>query len=110
MMVANRKAREEERAIRWLRKGKRANWAAAKVGVHPSTVQKWAAKHGIELEYPYDSSQNRDDLISKKEILRLSRLTHAGKTLFTRREVAEIMECSESYVKQVRRQAKDGLL
>jgi len=109
-MPANAKPKEKARALTWLRKGKRAKWTAEKIGVHPSTVQRWAHAEGIELEYPYNAHQDRVDLVDKDEILRLRTLRmkyrgHRGskieKPMFSYNEIAEMMDCSYSYVKQV---------
>jgi transposase len=107
-----RKAKEEARAIRWLRKGKTAAWAAKRVEVHPTTVQRWAKKHGIELEFPYNRNQDRTDLVDNDYIIRLSaERFDDGKRMFTQREIAELAKCSESWVKKVRARARaDGLL
>jgi transposase len=110
MMPANAKIKERKQAVKWLLKGKTAKWCADKVGVHPTTVQRWAHEEGIELEYPYNAHQNRTDLVDKHLILELSDEMFEGKPLYTRKEVAEICECSESYVKIIRRKRKDGLL
>ena len=108
---ANRKAKEEERAIRWLLKGKTAAFAAKKVGVHPTTVQRWAIKHGITLVYPYNRHEDRTDLVDKDEIIQLSGRWEDGSYLFTQEEIAEMMDCSVSYVKHVRAAARaEGLL
>jgi DNA-binding CsgD family transcriptional regulator len=111
---------KEDRAIQWLIKGKRASWTANQLGVHPTTVQRWAAKHGIKLEYPYIRAQDRTDLIDKKEILRLRKLrmvytSERGRPvdrhMFAYPEIAEMMGCSASYVKQVCMEARqNGLL
>ena len=64
-------------------------------------MRRWAAKHGIKLEYPYNRHQNRDDLVDVGEILRLRKRLSSGKPLFTLQEIAELCDCSHSYVKQV---------
>ena len=110
-MPANRKSKEEERAIRWLRKNKTAAYAAKKVGVHPTTVQRWALKHGIELSYPYNRHEGRTDLVDTDEIIELSGRWEDGTYLFTQAEIAEMMGCSISYIKKVRARARaEGLL
>jgi len=109
-MPANAKPKEKARALAWLHKGKRAKWAAEKVGVHPTTVQRWAADAGIKLEYPYNAHQDRTDLVDKDEIIRLRNLRmkyegHRGrkvdKPMFSYNEIAEMMGCSHSYIKIV---------
>jgi transposase len=110
-MPANGKPKEKARALKWVRRGKTAKWAAEKVGVNPATVSRWAqAEPDITLEYPYNAHQNRTDLVDKQSIIDLSAKMFGGKPLFLRREIAEMCECSESYVKIVRRQHRDGLL
>ena len=79
------------------------------MGVNPTTVQRWAEGEGIKLEYPYNAHQNRTDLVDKQSIIDLSAEMFDGKPLFTRSEVARMCQCSESYVKIVRRQKKDGV-
>lgn len=89
--------------MRLLKKGHTAAYVAhhKDVQAHPTTVQRWAKKHGIELEYPYNRHQNRDDLVDVQEILRLRRRQTAGKPLFTLAEIADLCDCSRSYVKKV---------
>lgn len=95
--------RQKENALRLLRAGHTAAYAAAhpSVRVHPTTVQRWAEKHGIKLEFPFNRHQVRDDLVDVREILRLRRRKHAGKPLFTLQEIGDLCGCSASYVKQV---------
>jgi len=100
---APRKEKQEKAAVRLLRKGHTAADVARheSVRVHPTTVQRWAEKHGIELQYPYNRHATREDLVDKDEIVRLRRRRNGARYLFTVQEIAEMMECSYSYVKQV---------
>lgn len=102
-MPTPRKEKQEKAAIRLLKKGYTAADAARhkSVQVHPTTVQRWAEKHGIELQYPYNRHVSRTDLVDKEEIIRLRRRRSAGRYLFTVQEIAEMVACSYSYVKQV---------
>lgn len=112
-MPAHRFENQEKAAVRLLRKGHTAARVAQHkdVNVHPTTVQRWAAKHGIELKYPYNRHVGREDLVSISEILRLRKRRNAGKPLFTLAEIAELCDCSRSYVKQVCAKArKEGRL
>lgn len=77
------------------------------VKVHPTTVQRWARKHGIELQYPYNRHEDREDLVDVAEIVRLRRRRFQGKPLFTLQEIADMCECSRSYVKQVCARARE---
>ena len=102
-MPTPRKERQEKAAVRLLKKGHKAAHVARHkdVRVHSTTVQRWAEKHGIELSYPYNRHADRDDLVDKEEIVRLRRRRNGGGFLFTIQEIADMMECSYSYVKQV---------
>jgi len=106
--------KKEKLGIKMLRKGMRAADVARdkRIDVHPTTVQRWAKKHDIELTYPYNRHSGREDLVNKSEIVRLRKMKNSrGRPLFTRIEIAGLCECSESYVKQVIAKAKeDGLL
>lgn len=110
----NEMRKKEKLGIKLLHKGMRAVDVAKdkRIDVHPTTVQRWAKKHDIELTYPYNRHSSREDLVNKKEIIRLRKMKNGrGRPLFTRVEIAGICECSESYVKQVIAKAKeDGLL
>ena len=107
-MPANRKEAEEKAAIRLLKKGHTAAYAAAHedVQVHPTTVQRWAKKHGIELAFPFNRHGDREDLVDVKEILRLRKRRHQGKPLFTYEEIAGLCNCSRSYVSKVLAEAR----
>lgn len=102
--------REKEKlALKLLRKGKLAADVArdTRIDVHPTTVQRWAKKHDIDLTYPYNRHEGRDDLVDVKEIIRLRKKKGIkGRPLFTRAEIAGLCQCSESYVKQVIAKAK----
>jgi len=102
-VAAHRLETQEKAAVRLLRKGHTAASVAQhkSVQVHPTTVQRWATKHGIQLKYPYNRHAGRDDLVSISEILRLRKRRNAGKPLFTLAEIADLCDCSRSYVKQV---------
>jgi transposase len=106
--------RKEKLAIQLLKKGKRVSEVAQdkRIGVHRTTVQRWAKKNGIELEFPYDRHAKRDDLVDVKEIIRLRKKKNSkGRYVFTRAEIAGLCKCSEGYVKKVLTQAKkDGKL
>lgn len=108
-MPANRFDSQEKAAVRLLRKGHSAASAARHkdVRVRPSTVRRWARKHGIKLEYPYNRHQNRDDLVDVQEIIRLRKRTLQGKPLFTLEEIGELCGCSRSYVKKVCAKARE---
>lgn len=106
-------AQKEERAVALLRKGISAVQVAQdrRIQVHPTTVQRWAHKHGIVLEFPFNRHQGRKDLVDVGEILRLRRRSVNGKFLFTIPEIAKLCQCSPSYVKQVCTKArKEGKL
>jgi hypothetical protein len=106
-------AKKEERAVALLREKHTAADVARhrSVRVHPTTVQRWARKHGIVLKYPYNRHQGRTDLVDVGEILRLCKRRINGKPLFTLAEIAELCECSRSYVKLVCAKArKEGKL
>jgi len=111
-MPANRKPKQERRAVAILRRGRTAAHAAREVGVHPTTVQRWAQKHEIELQYPFNPHVLRDDLVDTREIVRLRRKRRGdGRPLFTYPEIADLVGCSSSYVKQVCARARaDGTL
>lgn len=94
-------------AISLIKEGTTAADIAKRVGVHPSTVQRWVKKAGYRLEYPYNRHKERTDLVDKDEILRLRAREHEGKPLFTLNEIAEMCDCSVSYVKKVLAQAKE---
>lgn len=109
--------KKEKLALRLLRKNMRAADVARdeRIDVHPTTVQRWAKKAGIELTYPYNRHESRDDLVDKKEILRLRKramiVDGKRKPLFTLEEIAGLCNCSRSYVKRVCAQArKEGKL
>lgn len=109
-MPTPRKESEEAKAVKLLIAGESAAYAAEKAGVHPTTVQRWAKKHGIELAYPYNRHEDRDDLVDVKEIVRLRKRRRPGgkgKGLFTLQEIADMCECSRSYVKQVLSKARE---
>lgn len=96
--------------MRLLKKGHSAAFAATRTGVHPTTVQRWAKKHGIQLAYPYNRHEDRDDLVDVKEIVRLRKRkapSRKGKGLFTLQEIADMCGCSKSYVKQVVAKARE---
>lgn len=97
------KLAREEVAVRLLKKGHTATYVARHkdVQAHPTTVRRWATKHGIKLEYPYNRHQGREDLVDVAEILRLRRRKNDGTPVFTLLEIAELCGCSRSYVKQV---------
>jgi hypothetical protein len=96
-------AKKEERAVALLRQKHTAASVAnhRSVQVHPTTVQRWARKHGILLTYPYNRHEGRKDLVDVDEILRLRRRQIDGKCIFTLGDIADLCECSLSYVKQV---------
>jgi transposase len=102
-MPTPRKESEEAKAIKLLKKGHTAAYTAEEVGVHPTTVQRWAKANGIDLTYPYNRHADREDLVDVKEIVRLRKRKAPGrdKPLFTLAEIAELCGCSRSYVKQV---------
>lgn len=109
-MPTPRKESEEAKAVKLLKRGESAAYAAQETGVHPTTVQRWAKKHGIALTYPYNRHQDRDDLVDTKEILRLHKRKASRKNpkpLFTLAEIAELCGCSRSYVKQVIAKARE---
>jgi transposase len=106
-MPTPRKESEEAKAIKIMKRGHTAAYAAEKVGVHPTTVQRWAKKAGLELEYPYNRHQSRDDLVDTDEIVRLRKRVEDGKPVFTLAEIAEMVGCSRSYVKQVVARARE---
>lgn len=96
---ARRKEAEEHKAVALLKAGWNASAAARVVGVDPRTAQRWAHKHGIELTR-YKAKYGRVD---KDEALRMSDLEYNGERLFSRKEIAEMFGCSESYIKHLRR-------
>ena len=100
-MAANNK--QEQAAVRLLKKGHTAAYVADQkdVGVHRTTVQRWARKHGIELTYPHNRHDERVDLVNTDEILRLRKRCIGGKPLFTYEEIAGLCDCSRSYVSKV---------
>ena len=109
-MPTPRKESEEAKAIKLLKKGHTAAYAAEKAGVHPTTVQRWAKKHGIGLSYPYNRHESREDLVDVKEIVRLRKRKKkrgSDKPMFTLAEIAEMCGCSRSYVKQVLAKARE---
>jgi transposase len=109
-MPTPRKESEEELVIKLLKKGKSAAYAAERAGVHPTTAQRWAKKHEIELSYPFNRHATRDDLVDVKEIIRLRKRKASRKSdkpLFTLQEIAELCGCSRSYVKQVLAKARE---
>jgi len=104
---------KERAAVKLLLEGHSAAHVARQrsVSVHPTTVQRWAAKHGIKLAYPYNRHETRDDLVDVDEIIRLRKRQLNGAPLFTQQEIADMCDCSRSYVKQVCAKArKDGRL
>jgi transposase len=113
-MPTPRKESEEALVIKLLKQKKSAAYAAERAGVHPTTAQRWAKKHGIKLSYPYNRHAARDDLVDVKEIVRLRKLKVSPKNekpLFTLQEIADLCGCSRSYVKQVLAKArKEGRL
>lgn len=109
-MPTPRKESEEALVIKLLKKGHPAAYAAERAGVHPTTAQRWAKKHGIELTYPYNRHEDRDDLVDVKEIVRLRKRKASRKNpkpLFTLQEIADMCGCSRSYVKQVLAKARE---
>jgi len=100
---------KERAAIPLLKKGHTAVYVGAhkNVGVHPTTVQRWARKHGIELKYPHNRHDERVDLVNTAEILRLRKRKHGGKPLFTYEEIAGLCDCSRSYVSKVLTTARE---
>jgi transposase len=94
---------QERAAVRLLKKGHTAVYAARHkdVQVHPSTVQRWAKKHGIELVFPHNRHEGREDLVDTAEIIRLRRRRNGRKPMFTMAVIAELCSCSQSYVKKV---------
>lgn len=106
-MPTPRKESEEALVVKLLKKGHSALAAAEEAGVHPTTAQRWAKKHGIELAYPFNRHEGRDDLVDVKEIVRLRKRKSSGKPLFTLQEIADLCGCSRSYVKQVLAKARE---
>jgi len=109
-MPTPRKESEEAKAIKLLQEGHSAVYAAERAGVHPTTVQRWAKKHGLGLKYPYNRHADREDLVDVKEIIRLRKRKASRKdkkSLFTLAEIAEMCGCSRSYVKQVLAKARE---
>lgn len=99
-MTRKQRNEKEELGVQLLRNGFcTADVAKDKrIGVHPSTVRRWAKKHDIELAFPHNRHQRRVDLIDIGKILRLRKRKTGGKYLFTRKEIAALCGCSESYV------------
>lgn len=107
-MPSKSKSEAQREAMRLLQEGNYSSVRVAQlVGKHPTTVQRWAKKLGHNLEYPHNRHKERTDLVDKDEILRLRAREHEGKHLFTLNEIAEMCDCSVSYVKKVLAQTKE---
>jgi uncharacterized protein YjcR len=97
--MAKKNDHKREQAREYLEQGKPANWIGYVLDVHPTTVQRWAQKFGFKLKHPHNGSGN----VSVELIQSLSSKTLAsGKKMFTRKEIAEMVGCSEATVKKVR--------
>lgn len=102
---------KEEFGIQLLKSGMRSCDVArhARIAVDPSTVSRWAKKHGFSLPR-YNRHKDRVDLLDHKEVIRL-RKQKVGKRdrrrpAFTLQEIADLCGCSLSYVKKIVSKAK----